>query len=267
VSALADLQRQFQAYVLEGSAAVGPRIESGPRGNVTPRLAIYGDGYRIRLVDALRNDFETLAAHLGEAAFAEICTAYVVATPSPFRNIRWYGSAFPDFLRAILPWSERPWLAELAGFDWALGIAFDADDAPHVRFEDLVRLPPEAWSDLRFGFHPSLRRLELATNAPALRNAVDAGETLPDAELFAEPVQWVIWRQGLSTRFRSLHPAEASALDAGLAGGSFTEICAGVGDWLEPAEASSQAAVWLRDWVEAELIERVASASTDAVTC
>lgn len=251
---LAHLQRQFQDCVLDASDAIVHAIDAGPRANPVPRLAIYQDAYRVRLIDALANDFDTLARLMGHDAFVEACGRYVRTTPSTFRNIRWYGGAFAGFLRTTPPYAREPWLAELAAFDWTLALAFDAADASCLTFEDFAPLPPEAWTSIAFAFHPSVHRLALSTNAPAIRNAADADRALPVPEVLADPVEWIVWRQDFDARFRSLHPAEARAIDAAMRGASFPRICEGASEWLEPEQASAQAAVWLRDWVEAGLI-------------
>ncbi len=124
-------------------------------------------------------DYEALRALMGDEAFGAACRAYVDATPSLFRNVRWYGGGLPEYLRVTQPWSEQPILHEVAAFEWTLTLAFDAPDAPVVRFEELARMPQQAWPVLGFVLHPSVHFLELRSNAPSLRKATDAGDPLP----------------------------------------------------------------------------------------
>lgn len=252
--ALAELQRQFQQFVLGGDFAVVRTITDGPRGRAGPRLAIHHDGYRVRLRDALADTFGTLRQYLGDAVFDTACARYVETRPSTFRNIRWYGADFADFLRSTAPYDRQRSLAEIAQFDWALVSAFDAADAIPIAFTDLASLPTTAWTEVAFEFHPSLRRLALTTNAPALRLAADRGEPLPAAITFDEPVEWLVWRRGHDTHFRSLHANEAAVLDTAGAGASFPRICAHAGEWFDANEASAQAARWLRQWLDDGLI-------------
>lgn len=254
---LVRLQRQFQDYVLGTASDVVHAIDPGPRANPVPRLAIYHDAYRIRLRSALADTFETLAQHLGDTAFPEACSQYVESMTSRHRNIRWYGEGFAEFLRTTPPYAAQPWLAEMAQFDWTLALAFDAADASCSTFEDFARLPPEAWTSIAFAFHPSVRRLALSTNAPAIRNAADADQPLPAPGVLSDPVEWIVWRQDFDARFRSLHPAEARAIDAAIGGAMFPRVCEIVCEWIEPEHASAQAAVWLRDWVSAGLIAQI----------
>lgn len=251
--ALADLQREFQSQVLAGTGAFRERISEGPRGRRDERLAVYTDGYRSRLVEAFTPEFATLRAVLGDELLDLASRQYVEATPSPYRNIRWYGDTFADFLAHTAPWSARPLLAEIARFEWTLTLAFDAPDAPVVGFDDIVALPPEAWNTLAFRLHPAVHLVTLASNAAVLRRALDEDDTPPEPAA-AEPVTWLVWRQDLSVHFRSLDEAEAWALQAAREGSTFPALCEGACQWFAPEDAPAIAAGWLRGWVEQQLV-------------
>jgi hypothetical protein len=257
---LSAVQQAFQRYILRADGEVAALIEPGPRANPGARLAVYYTGYRQRLVEALSTDFEALAALLGEDGFRSACEAYVEATPSAFRNIRWYGGGLAHFLASAMPWRQRAELAELAQFEWTLTLAFDAADAPALTFDDMAALPPESWSTLRIHLHPSLHRLSLHSNAPALRLAGDAGEPLPEVQRRMDPVDWAVWRKAGNPHFRSLTAEERWALDAVQAGADFPALCEGLMAFAEAERAPALAASLLRRWVEDEL---VAGASTD----
>lgn len=251
---LIALQHAFQEYVLRGVHDIVDRIEPGRLANRERRLAVYYDAYRLRLVEALGTDFDALAAVMGKEGFEDACWSYVEATPSPFRNVRWYGGDLPAFLRKTPPWNAQPWLADIAQFEWTLTLAFDAADARHVCFEDLAVLPVDAWGTLGFRLHPSARMIELRANAPAIRKAVDVGTRAPAPELGDKAVTWLIWRKDLSPRFRSLSEPEAWALRSAGESLGFPEICQGLCLWLSSEEAARTAAGWLRTWVDDQLI-------------
>lgn len=251
---LTVLQHAFQEYVLGGAHGIVDRIEPGRLANHQRRLAIYYNAYRLRLVEALGTDFEALVAVMGKDGFEDACRAYVEATPSPFRNVRWYGCNLSAFLRKTQPWHKQPWLADIAQFEWTLTLAFDAADAPHVRFEDLAVLQGDAWSTLGFRLHPSVRMIELKANAPAIRKAVDAGTPAPLPEFADKALTWLVWRKDLSPHFRSLSEPEAWALRGAGEGLSFPAICEGLCFWFASEQAARAAAGWLRTWVDDQLI-------------
>jgi hypothetical protein len=256
MTSLDEAQAVFQHYVLSGSrrAELLPLIAPGPRGNHERRLQIYYDAYRLRLVEALSTDFEALAAVLGAEDFRSACLAYVDAAPSVYRNVRWYGAGFADFLAIAQPRRQAEWVAELARFEWTLTLAFDAADAPCASFEELATLPSDAWSRLQLALHPSLHCLGLYSNAPAMRLAVDAAVPLPQPKVDLEPVDWAVWRNDATVHFRSITAVERWALDAVREGRSFPEICAGLCDLVGESDAPAHAATFLRAWVEDQVI-------------
>jgi hypothetical protein len=67
-------------------------------------------------------------------------------------------------------------------------------------------------------------------------------------------VEFVLWRQDLKNYFRSLTPAESTALDAALAGCSFGELCTALGEWLPDQEIPLTAANYLNTWVNGGMI-------------
>ncbi len=257
MNALTQLQLAFQRYVLQGMPEIRDRVVRAERIDPDRRLAIYYDAYRLRLVEALATDYEALRAAMGTQEFNAACRAYIEATPSAFRNVRWYGAALPAFLREAAPWSRQQHLSEIASFEWTLTLAFDAPDEPALSFEELATLPADQWPTARFVLHPSVHRLSLCTNAPAFRKASDAAEPMPEVTVAPAPVSWLIWRRELTACFRSLSEPEAWALQAVEGGANFSALCEGLCEWMQPDEAAPQAAGFLRQWVDDEVIHRV----------
>jgi len=251
---LTEIQEALQNYILQGDMHAHSVIADAGGASVTRRLAIYHSAYRQRLAEALATDFETLAVVLGPRPFRELCEAYIEAVPSRFRNIRWYGAVLPEFLVTAEPWCRHVELAEIARFEWALTLAFDAADRQSLRFEDFARLPADAWGDLRLELHPSLYLIVLRTNAPALRLALEAKRDLPSVERAETPVDWAIWRIDGSPHFRSLAPHERWCIDAVRRGTTFPGLCEGLVNFTGEDEAPALAASLLRTWLEDEWI-------------
>jgi len=248
------VQSLMQDYILAGSGEVSRLVSSRGGASVERRLAIYYSGYRQRLVEALSTDFETLAAVLGPDGFRSMCEAYVAATPSCFRNIRWYGGRLHEFLASTQPWSSRIELAEIARFEWSLTLAFDAEERAALRFDDLAQLTPEQWADLRLAFHPSLQWLTLHSNAPGLRLALQEHGHLHDVRRSDEAVYWAVWRKQGNPHFRSLPSYEQWCIDGVLQGRPFTDLCEGIVEYCSAEEAPALAAGLLRSWLEEEWV-------------
>ncbi len=253
MTGLAALQGDFQQYLLRGDPAIEARVTGTARVPVATRLGIYGGAYRGRLAEALAANYSALAKLLDED-FEELAQAYVASHDSPYFSIRYYGEDLAAFLAAEERYAAAPLLADLARWEWAMTTVFDAADATPLAAAALARVEPDAWAQLRFQWHPSVTRLDLAWNAPQVWQALTEGSERPAAAVSAEPTAWLLWREGLGTYFRSLSVTEAQALDAARSGWPFGELCellcAAVGD----DEAPLAAATFLRGWVGAGMI-------------
>ncbi|MGQ0657214.1 MAG: HvfC/BufC N-terminal domain-containing protein [Chromatiales bacterium] len=250
---LNEVQEAFQRYVLSGDSAAAERLFArNGRATVAVRMGIYHDAYRLRLIEALRSDYPTLHALLGAETFEPLARAYIDCHRSPYYNIRWYGDALADFLLARSPWREQPWLAELARFEWSMLAAFDAPGSSALTAEAMSRIAPGAWPEVRFTVQPSVRVLALAFETPSLWKAHKAGEDVKGRRPAALRRDWLIWRRGQETYFRSLAGDERRAFRCLLDGAPFAAICEQVGD--TEGDAALRAASLLKTWISEELL-------------
>lgn len=251
---LDSIEHDFQSFLLTGNADIEKRVVGTPRVPIATRLAIYGNAYRSRLIETLEAHYPALRALIGADEFAALGCAYVQAHDSSFASIRFYGGELGAFLANDPAYASRPWLCELARFEWAMTEVFDAADATPLDVRSLGQIAPEDWAKLGFDLHPSLRRLDLVWSAPALWRALTSGNPHPAPDARAHPVPWLLWRRELQIFFRPLPALEAEALDAVLQGRSFGQICVALCTALDAAQAPPQAAAFLREWVESGLI-------------
>ena len=256
MSALLTLQRQFQEHLLRGSPAIERAVCDSARVPVKTRLGIYRGAYPSRLAEALEANYPALAALLCEEDFARLAHRYIASHDSPFFSIRYYGDALAQFLASEADYAAAPLLAELARWEWTMTLVFDAADAAPLTHADLERIAPQDWAQLRFGWHPSVHRLCLEWNAPQTWQALIAGSERPAASLTDPPTEWLLWRQGLTSYYRSLPGHEARVLDAAREGWPFGELCTVLCEAVGDAEAPLAAATFLRTWVAAGLIVR-----------
>ena len=254
MSELAGVQGDFQDYLLRGSAAIEAHVVGTARVPLATRLGVYGGAYRARLTEALQANFPALAKLLDTEDFGTLASHYVSSHDSSFFSIRYYGHELPQFLGTHPHYRDAPVLAELARWEWTMTGAFDAADASAITHATLAGFSPQQWAQLRFSWHPSVARLGLGWNVPQLWQALTADTERPAASVNREPVQWLLWRQGLTTYFRSLSATEAKALDAARDGWPFGELCALLCDELGETQAPLQAATLLRGWIDAGLI-------------
>jgi hypothetical protein len=251
---LPRLQDAFQRYLLAGDTEIGAHVVGTQRVPVETRLGIYGDGYRLRLIEALASTFPVLAELLGESDFHALGQKYVNANESTFASIRYYGDKLADFLASDADYARAPVLAELARWEWALAAVFDAADADPIDVSVFAQVAHEDWSELRFGWSPSVQVLELRWNVPELWKAVTENTARPDPDLKPEQGNWLLWRRDLQIFFRPVAVEEAAVISASRAGESFGELCVLLCAHLDEQQAPRHAAAFLRGWVESGLI-------------
>jgi len=257
MQSLQRIQTQFQEYVL-GANAETPAIAASVADQfglaAERRLAIYYDAYRLRLAEALSEAFDKTHAYVGDDTFAELCAGYIDKHPSQFPNLRWFGGEFAALVAGRLP--EHPVVAELAAFEWALGLAFDAADAPVLLPEHLQQIAAEEWETIGFAMQPSLQFLPMHTNAAAIWLALEKNEVPPAVATSELPCTWTIWRKELQPHFRSLDAFEALALQGTAQGKSFSAVCETASETAD-SDITPQIAGWLQGWLGEAMLASV----------
>lgn len=249
---LLELERAFQAGVL--SPTGGPEDLVGMPDGPADGFSIYVRGYRRRLAEALRANYPLLHRVLGDEGFEELAHAFVAASPSTDRSIRWFGAALEKYLDdhpAALP---HPALRDLVRMEWAISLAFDAADETPVTEQDVARTVPHRWHRLRFALHPSVRLLDLDWKIEPLWQAMKAEEAAQMQEPERGSHGLVVWRQDLEARWRSVDSQELHLLGLLDAGNSFGDLCAHLAGHAEVNSAAELAAGLLRRWIGHELL-------------
>ena len=126
------------------------------------QVDIYREQFWLRHVDVLRDDFASLEHAIGEDAFERLAREYLTACPSASFTLRDLGQDMVRFLSERAPWTDDPFLAELARVEWAFVDAFDGPDAPPFDPSMIAGRSEDEWPRARILLHPALQRLELA---------------------------------------------------------------------------------------------------------
>jgi hypothetical protein len=264
---LREAEDGFQRFVVDGRPGFEACVVADAAADAAQRLDVYYQAYRLRLVEALGNDYPELKRFVGDADFERLARAYIERVPSTHRSVRWVGKAFARFLRSPECPATEPVLADLAAFEWTRGEVFDAPDAPRIDVEDIARIAPEHWPSMRLTLQPALRRLSLKWNAPAICSAQSSGSQTPAPE--KRLTEWLLWRRDLEIHWRSLEGAEAGALAAAGSSATFAELCEGLLHRFGVDQVALQAAGLLKRWAADGLVTRLsvqAERSVDAGT-
>lgn len=256
MAALTDLQSRFQDRLLTGAGDIQQDLADGG-----PFMRVYEYAYVARQQEILAEQFPAVHALLGDERFAQVTADYVRANPPKARSARWIGDQLSSWFRDETAWNDQPVLADMAAFEWALGLAFDAPDDETLDIDALAKVPPDVWSALTFQMHPSLHTAVLGHDVAPFQQAV-AREEVP-AEFPAPldtPTTWAVWRnpETLIVRYRALAESEARCLAVVLDGATFGELCERLAD-DDADNAVALAAGYLRTWIEAGWISGLAT--------
>lgn len=248
------LQQVFAHYLVRREGEATALIRGDEKADARERMDLYAGAYLARLVEVLEDHYPGLWGLVGDEQFRQLCRDYIAACPSSFRSIRHFGHRMAEFLEETSPYSSYPQLAEMARFEWAQGEVFDAANRDPVDETGLQAVPPEQWGLMSFDFIPAMRLLDLRWNVPPIWQALERGESPPEAGAREFPVAWLVWRQDLDPRWRPLEVDEAWALQRALAGDDFATLCEGLLEWVDVGDAPLRAATLLRSWLDNGLI-------------
>lgn len=254
---LASLQTAFEQYLFDGNESISSYIVSTEKFHSKDRLAIYANAYQARLVETLANDYPALNCLLGDDGFRNMSAAYIQANPSCYYSLRWFGKKLPQFLWCHNDYRERPYLAELADFEWAFINAFDAVNSKVLGIDDAAEIPPECWPNLQLTLHPSVQQVACLWNCLAVWQAMKSESGLVDPQLMDNEVNYLIWRQGLNTNYRSLAPDEAGALRVVGQEGNFAELCELLAGWMPTDKTALRAATLFKTWLAGGLVSQI----------
>jgi Putative DNA-binding domain len=230
---LIALQRAFRATLA---------AEDAEDDDLSPGMAIYRNAYRGRLMDALAVSFERTRRWAGEESFDAAARHYILTHPPRRWSLDDYGEAFPNLVAELF--AENPEAGELAWLEWSMQRAFAAPDRAALDPAALGSVGPDQWPGVSFRMAPGFAARPVATDCTALWDETTAE---PPATA-ATPRGLIVWRQGLSPRFRVLDPDEFAALTA-LAEGACFGALEPPGLESDPEAAAQKLGAWLGAWV------------------
>lgn len=228
---LREIQERFLAELRKGAdgaggeelPAAGVFLEP-PTQSAAERWRIYREGYRIRLVESIKNDYEALARIVGANPYRGLIERYLEAHPPSSHDIGRAGDRLADFLADDPLTAELPFLPDLARFEAALAASLVAADPEPVAPERLAALDPFDLLDLPLALAPGV--FVIASEWPlgdlwALRDKADDEVSL---ELYGRPSRLVVHRDGYAVRWREADDAEAKFLAGAARGATLAEL-------------------------------------------
>ena len=250
---LHKLQHEFLDYLLgESEQDIVERMLSTPQRPAKKRMQFYANAYRLRLKEALGTDYERLHTYLGDDLFDSLMQMYIERYLSKHPSLRDYGVHMVELVKTLEPFNQWPEVEEIACIEQAFNNSFDAADGPVFTQQQLMELEPEAWSRFTLRFSESVSLVPQRYNSFQIWQALSNDETPPPRK--SDSSTWLVWRQKLVSRYRSLENTELVALRTALDGGSFAELCEALIDYFGEDNTSHQAVGYLQRWIHDQMV-------------
>lgn len=240
---LLALQQDFRLWLDQADDVAAARLGGGAG------LEVYLNNYRASLMACLTENHEKLALWLGEDAFQRAMIAHIQASPPTSWTLDDYGADFPQTLDNLYP--DDPEVADLARLERALTDAFVGPD--HLTPD------PNLWAQMDWEaavltFAPTVKLIEMRSNATDIWSALNAGTPPPAAARLPNAVGCLIWRQDFISCFRPLDPDERDAMALALDRMSFGDLCARISDRLGPEAGAQAAGGFLARWIQDQVV-------------
>jgi hypothetical protein len=253
MTSLAKLQLQFQNQILGVDSDVINLIQSTHSLSAKTRVMIYANSYYAKMVDILRDQFPLLKRYMGEQRFTKMAQEYVDKYPSKFYSLRWYGDKIPQFIKQY----NQPILVELAKFEWADNILYDAPDNQIIDKNDFAQIPQDKWGNMTFEFQNNLALHKYRYDIPTLWQHLTHQQKLAKTYLNKEMCYVLFWRRNRKTQHKKLSKNDFTILHLALSGATFTALCDQIITFTSLTEFPNVIATTINTWISMGIIKQI----------
>lgn len=215
-----QLQALHDAMVHKQPDAIIPLIKPARHNELSPqeRLAVYADGYNIRLIDATLADYPALAHYMGEDECRAAIAAFVGVTPSTYWDLNRYPVSFAAFLKGRVPDKAAHALADLES---SIAEVFWLPESNPLTPDALAGLSEEAFGNQILQLRTAAKLLKLDYTANEYLTAFRAEEH--PKELAEKSAHLLVIRLDNEVKREVLEPMEHELLHALSSGQPFNE--------------------------------------------
>jgi len=238
------------------------------------RLSVYANAYYARLLEVLAAEYPALVHALGEDLFQQFAFGYLQKSPSQSDTLSDLSVNFPQYLAATRPdrdpgnvapdWAD--FLIDLAVLERTYSEVFDGPGVERrtvLGSDELARIAPEEWPDLRLVPVPCLRLLRLQFAVHEYASAVRRHE---EPELPAPAPTWlIVTRRNYVVRRVAVQEPEFKVLASLVDGDTIGEALTSVErTWQGTFEdLAAEVRRWFRDWSAAGYFLGIATGHAD----
>jgi|CXWL01.1.fsa_nt_gi hypothetical protein len=272
---LSRLQRSLKEILTDPQgvrAAVSARpaalrwIAETPPPDAPTRLSVYGDGYFLRLLEALTSDFPAVRRTLGEDDFRILVANYLKTNQSRSPTLADLGEAFPCFVSSH-PLSRRyPFLADLSRLERDIMTRLFEGRLPALDPETIGKIRAEDWARVRLIFDPTVLLLKVAWPVERLWQRRELPLKAGGRIIRRARAQWLlIFRDETWVKVVEISRPEWDTLrqvkEGAQLGRVFTRASKSLGG-TKAAEIQG----WLSSWIRSGLIKRIERPQISAKT-
>lgn len=206
------------------------------------RIAVYADGYVIRLEEATASDYPALKHFMGEEAFKHMVHDYVTNTPSLFWDLNCYPAGMADYMENH---SNNAAANALARLESSIASVFWASESPALEAAQLQPMDEEQLGKSRFRLRTAsaLLRFDYAANVylTAFRN------NAPLSQLAEGDEYLLVIRHHNEVQRLELEKNEYQLLHAIQQGFRFNDALETIN---QPEQLAEQLSAYLQRWLE-----------------
>lgn len=245
---MSALLKTFQDAVLSGEhAAILPAIKPHPRLSATQQFAIYSEGYRLRLLAAIRSDYPALIALIGNETFDVAAQQYIEATPSKSYTLDIYPHGFAGFFAKH---SNDMFAAELALLEQAIAEVFTAPDSDVLAPDALAGVSMDVFAGMKLPLRDASKLLQFEYPVNDWLVAQRAGQN--PAKSDATQTWLLVYRHHNEVKRLSMSHMEylmLEKLDAGLDVGEALDSVA-AGNPINAGDMKTNLQNWFANWMQ-----------------
>jgi len=237
----------FQHSIISGDTAIAaPLVREKTRMTKEEQIAIYSEGYRIRLRGAVKADYPCLAHYLGDAAIDVLIHAYVEVTPSRSYNLDFYPFGFWHYVQDH---SADPAARDLAALEGAIAECFMTQGTAPLGADFFATVSEDELGATIFTLCQPCRLLRLAHDVETYLTAFKRDEA--DTSINETAIFLLIHRHDNEVRRRVLDEAEYVLLDKIHSGTAFDAaieqtLATGL---LDEESLATKISAWLPSWI------------------
>ncbi len=175
--------------------------------NAAARLAVYADGYLMRLCNAVRGDYPALQHYVGGEMFETMLQHCVQQTPSRDWDLNQYSQIFSA---CVAQHAQGILAHDIAAIESAIAATYWSKSCEALPADALQNLSLEALAQMTFSPRIASRLLQLNSNADDYITAFRAGAALPETLL--APHDLLVLRAHYDVKRYALEPMEYQLL-------------------------------------------------------